>query len=131
MSQHAEGDTRKDRRARVWLGLGIAIGLLSMISSVVLGITLLVVQGDDHHETTQQQNNTSYQLGVIKGLQMQANSDSAVIKGLPAADAELAQFAAYSIAVNEATCADIVKVAATTGIALAVCPAVPTFAPLK
>jgi hypothetical protein len=124
----AAREIRKDRRARIWVGLGILIGLSSLIGNVVLGVTLLVVQSDDHHETTTQQSNTAGQVAAVRALETEVNH---VILGLPAADKELGQFAAYTIAVNEAICADIVKVAATTGIALAPCPAVPTFAPLK
>lgn len=57
-------------------------------------------------------------------------TDSAVILALPVADAELGQFAAYSISVNQVLCTDIVIVAKASGLTLPACPAVPKFAPL-
>lgn len=67
-------------------------------------------------------------LNEIAVLEMEV---SQVIAGLPAADQELALFAAYSVSVNTAICNDIVVVAAKSGIPLQACPAVPKFAPLK
>lgn len=93
---------------------------------------------EDIEKTAEVRNAQKVNKGTLTELQSLATESAAlqkevasVIQGLPAADSELGAFAAYSISVNEAVCADIVKVAASTGITLTACPTVPALAPIK
>lgn len=104
MSHRLADDTREDRRARVWVGLGIAILLLSVVGNVFLGALNLNSQ-DNHHAATQKQQmeiiglltdvktaqtDHAATLDEVKSLATAVNN---VIAGLPAADTYLAKLA--------------------------------------
>jgi hypothetical protein len=105
-----EGE-RKDRRARIWVGVGIAILLISVVGNVVLGLVELNLSKEnlnsqnDHHATTVKKDDEILTLlqtvheaqmtnqGTLVEIKSLATAVNNVIAGLPAANTYLGKLA--------------------------------------
>ena len=81
------GETRRDRRRQWYVGVGLTIGLLSLLANLVLGIVIVKVL-DEHSDT----------LTSVQTLETQV---AKVIDGLPAADQKLTKFAGDLLEVEQ------------------------------
>ena len=81
------GETRRDRRRQWYVGVGLTIGLLSLLANLVLGIAIIKVL-NEHSDT----------LTSVQTLETQV---AKVIDGLPAADKQLATFAGQLLEVEQ------------------------------
>ncbi len=80
-------ESAKDRRRQWYVGIGLTIGLLSLLANLVLGIVIVKVL-DEHSDT----------LTSVQTLETQV---AKVIDGLPAADKQLTTFAGQLLEVEQ------------------------------